>query len=117
MNRAEILVLGTLAILLVSGRPELVRESGVSVAIQQIGYGEERNAVFGVQDAARFLEQANPALSANDVRRTAAAIIRNSKKYGLDPLLVAQVLWVESGARPWVRSPLGAVGLVTATFT
>jgi soluble lytic murein transglycosylase-like protein len=46
------------------------------------------------------------------VRRIAAAVIRYSNLYGLDPVLVTQVLWVESRARPWVRSPLGAVGLM-----
>ena len=39
-------------------------------------------------------------------------MIRYSAKYGLDPLLVTQILWVESGARPWVRSSQGAVGLM-----
>ena len=44
--------------------------------------------------------------------RISSAVVRYSVKYGLDPLLVTQVLWVESGARPWVRSPLGAIGLM-----
>jgi soluble lytic murein transglycosylase-like protein len=67
---------------------------------------------FDETELARFLEGANPALSRYDVGRISAAVIRYSNKYDLDPLLVTQVLWVESGARPWVRSPLGAIGLM-----
>jgi soluble lytic murein transglycosylase-like protein len=39
-------------------------------------------------------------------------VIRYSAKYALDPELVTAVLLVESSARPWARSPKGAVGLM-----
>jgi soluble lytic murein transglycosylase-like protein len=41
-----------------------------------------------------------------------SAVVRYSGKYGLAPELVTAVLLVESGARPWVRSPKGAIGLM-----
>lgn len=112
MNQIAILGLATCAIALVSGTSQLERESRDFVPIQQTAFDSNTTSPFGVADVARFLEQANPALSDNEVRRTSVAIVRNSRKYGLDPVLVTQVLWVESGARPWVRSPLGAIGLM-----
>ena len=112
MNQIGILVLATCAILLVSGKPEPVRKTPVLTPTTQTLFEQSQSSRFGVGDVVRFLKQANPALSANEIRRTSVAIVRNSEKYGLDPLLVTQVLWVESGARPWVRSPLGAIGLM-----
>jgi len=107
MNRFQIWGLAACAIWLVSGVPEPAGESTVGVDGAAV-----RADAFGVREVARFLEQANPSLSSSDVRRISVAIVRNSEKYGLDPMLVSQVLWVESGARPWVRSPLGAIGLM-----
>jgi len=112
MNRTAILGLATCALALVSGKTQLLPESRDFISVEQTLLEPNPSDGFGVGDVARFLEQANPALSANDVRRTSVAIVRNSRKYGLDPVLVTQVLWVESGARPWVRSPLGAIGLM-----
>ncbi len=112
MHRTGLLGLAACAVLLASGRSEPVRESTDPASIEQRSSDSNQGTRFGVGDAARFLEQANPALSPNDVRRTSVAIVRNSRKYGLDPILVTQVLWVESAARPWVRSPLGAIGLM-----
>ncbi len=111
MNRIGVLGLAGCAVLLVSGSPE-VREAAGLIPIEPVRFEPVQSTRFGVADVARFLEQANPALSANEVRRTSVAIVRNSQKYGLDPVLVTQVLWVESGARPWVRSPRGAIGLM-----
>jgi soluble lytic murein transglycosylase-like protein len=114
MNRNAVLGLAICAALLASGKPELADQSRDSARAdaEKSSSVSTQNSRFGVSDVARFLERANPALSANDVRRTSVAIVRNSRKYGLDPILVTQVLWVESGARPWVRSPLGAIGLM-----
>jgi soluble lytic murein transglycosylase-like protein len=67
---------------------------------------------FGAEQAAAFVRRVNPTLSDAQVRRIASAIVRNSEKYGLAPELVTAVLWRESHARPWVRSPKGAVGLM-----
>ena len=60
----------------------------------------------------RLLGSVNPNLASSELSRISAAVFRYSEKYGLDPELVAAVLLVESSARPWVRSPKGAVGLM-----
>lgn len=66
--------------------------------------------------AADALEQslalANPSLSAGERLRIVEAIDRYSAQYGLDPDLVMAIVLVESNARPWARSPKGAVGLM-----
>lgn len=61
---------------------------------------------------ARIVGAANPTLSARELERIGGAVIRYSEKYALEPELVTAVLLVESGARPWVRSPKGAMGLM-----
>ncbi|HVP31119.1 MAG TPA: transglycosylase SLT domain-containing protein [Myxococcota bacterium] len=61
---------------------------------------------------ARIVGSANPMLSPRELERIGGAVVRYSAKYDLDPELVTAVLLVESGARPWVRSPKGAMGLM-----
>jgi len=61
---------------------------------------------------ARIVGAANPTLSARELDRIGGAVLRYSAKYAIDPELVTAVLLVESGARPWVRSPKGAMGLM-----
>jgi soluble lytic murein transglycosylase-like protein len=51
-------------------------------------------------------------LSEEERTRIAAAVLRYSAQYSLDPELVTAVMLVESAARPWARSPKGAVGLM-----
>ena len=58
------------------------------------------------------LALANPSLSVGERARIVAAINRYSTRYQLDPDLVTAILLVESDARPWARSPKGAVGLM-----
>jgi len=58
------------------------------------------------------LATSNPEAVDELLERIRAAILRYSAKYELDPLLVTAVIEVESGARPWARSPKGAVGLM-----
>jgi hypothetical protein len=110
MDRARVAAVAMLATLLVSSS-DWREESGIAPAG---GGSSMRDSApeFSEAELAIFLESANPALSQRDIGRIATAVIRYSAKYDLDPLLVTQVLWVESGARPWVRSPLGAVGLM-----
>ena len=107
MSRVGVAGLVACALVLVSGTPG-------SRSVPEALPAQARVAPppFGVADVARFLRAKSPAMSASDVRRTSRAVVRNSQKYGLDPVLVTQVLWVESGARPWVRSPRGAIGLM-----
>jgi soluble lytic murein transglycosylase-like protein len=61
---------------------------------------------------ARIVGAANPTLSPRELDRIGGAVLRYSAKYSIDPELVTAVLLVESGARPWVRSPKGAMGLM-----
>lgn len=61
---------------------------------------------------ARLLGARNPYLTPAQRERAARAVLRSSARYGLDPELVTAVILVESGARPWVQSPKGAVGLM-----
>ena len=61
---------------------------------------------------ALLLSGVNPSLSEPELERIGTAVIRYSGKYGLDPALVTAILLVESSARPWARSPKGALGLM-----
>jgi len=61
---------------------------------------------------ARIVGSANPTLSPRELGRIGAAVIRYSGKYEINPEIVTAVLLVESGARPWARSPKGAMGLM-----
>jgi len=109
MGRTRVAALIVLAALLVSGARDQRAEPPVAAAGP---VAAPAPADFDEIQLMRFLERANAPLSPNQIQQIAAAVIRYSTKYGLDPVLVTQVLWVESGARPWVRSPLGAVGLM-----
>jgi soluble lytic murein transglycosylase-like protein len=89
-----------LAFLLDSGAP---RPGGSSTA---------RLAEFDSAAIATYLQEWNPSLSDAELRRIGSAVVRSSQRHGLDPRLVTAVLLVESGARPWVHSPKGAIGLM-----
>jgi len=104
MTRARVLAIAVLAALLVSsgdGAP-LARSAGATA---------EAGAVdaSAIADHLLFL---NPQLSKRQQGRIAAAVLRCSARHGLDPELVVAVIAAESGARPWVRSDKGAVGLM-----
>lgn len=58
------------------------------------------------------IAELNPHLTPGQLERIEAAVHRYSAKYGLDPILVAAVIEVESSGRPWARSPKGALGLM-----
>lgn len=51
-------------------------------------------------------------LSLEERNRVTEAVLRSSRRYGLDPYLVTAVLLVESDARPWAESSMGAIGLM-----
>jgi hypothetical protein len=77
--------------------------------------GRDRNAAtagFGAAEVAATLQHANRELAPAEVARIASAVVRYSRKYAIDPVLVTAVLLVESRARPWARSPKGAIGLM-----
>ena len=97
MGRTRVAALIVLAVLFVSGAREERIEPPVAAAPPAAAPAA---AEFGEIQLVRFLERANAALSPNQIQQIAAAVMRYSAKYGLDPELVTQVLWVESGARP-----------------
>ena len=109
MGRTQVAALIVLAALLVSGARDDQTELP---AVAAAPVAAPAQADFDEAQLIEFFERVNAPLSPNQIRQIAAAVIRYSAKYELDPVLVTQVLWVESGARPWVRSPLGAVGLM-----
>ena len=109
MGRTRVATLIVLAALLVSGTRVERAEPSVAAASPVVARAPTD---FDETQLIDFLGRENTALSPNEIQRIAAAVIRYSTRYGLDPVLVTQVLWVESRARPWVRSPLGAVGLM-----
>jgi len=61
--------------------------------------------------AQRFAD-ADTGLTPEAERRAAAAVVREARRAGLDPLLVAAVIEVESTFRNFAVSPAGAVGLM-----
>jgi soluble lytic murein transglycosylase-like protein len=61
---------------------------------------------------ASIVMERNPSLSSAEGARIGRAVTRSAAKYDLDPDLVTAVLIVESGGRPWARSPKGAIGLM-----
>ncbi len=97
-------MLGVIAlalVLLLDAAPPAGTPAGAAVAAAPV---EDR--------IAGRLARVNPELTAGEVERISAAVVRYSGKYGLDPALVAGVIEVESTARPWVQSPKGALGLM-----
>lgn len=105
MTRGEIIAMGLVATLLVS--------NGGGALDPTAGTGGEGGA--SAVDAAAIsghLASLNPSLSERQQERIAAAVLRCGDRYALDPSLVVAVIAAESGARPWVRSGKGAVGLM-----
>jgi len=103
MTRARVIVLALFASSLLSGRAP---DSGFAEPVARAG-GADVSA-----DITRRLDELNPHLTDAQIARIREAILRYSQKYSLDPLLVTAVIEVESAARPWARSPKGALGLM-----
>ena len=103
MTRARVLVLALFAISLLSGRAP---DAGLGATVAGAA-GVDVSA-----DINRRLDELNPHLTEAQISRIREAILRYSQKYSLDPLLVTAVIEVESAARPWARSPKGALGLM-----
>ena len=104
MSRQRVACLAVLAALLLADGRVAVDARNPSARAQK--------AAFGVEEIATSLARANPELAATEVERIASAVVRYSRKYQIDPMLVTAVLLVESSARPWARSPKGAIGLM-----
>ena len=104
MSRQRVACLALLALLLVcDGQRAVDARDDVAGA---------RRAVFGAPEVAASLARANRELAPLEIERIASAVVRYSRKYQIDPVLVTAVLLVESRARPWARSPKGAIGLM-----
>jgi soluble lytic murein transglycosylase-like protein len=105
MSRGGVVALGVLAALLVSDGGATHRSARAPA---------ELHSEVAVDAAAirEHLAALNPQLTERQQERIASAVLRSSARYGLDPSLVVAVIAAESGARPWVRSDKGAVGLM-----
>ncbi len=103
MTRARVIVLALFACCLLSGRAQ----------VGAVGFDVPGSSKLDVSaDITRRLDELNPHLTEPQIARIREAILRYSNKYSLDPLLVTAVIEVESAARPWARSPKGALGLM-----
>ncbi len=73
---------------------------------------QHAEAPFDATAVGRVMGEANPALSLSERNRIGQAVMRCGAEQDLDPELVSAIILVESRARPWARSPKGAVGLM-----
>jgi soluble lytic murein transglycosylase-like protein len=115
VKRSRFALLTALALLLASGRSDLPSVDAGGVALTDSDAPPavaEAPAVFGRETIIAVLHEVNPRLNESELRRIATAVLHSSAKYRIDPQLVTAVLWEESDARPWVRSPKGAIGLM-----
>ena len=99
-----------LAGLLVLDRPVLDWGRGIDLTSET----QEEESVRPAITAAlvSHLRERNSSLSPEEQSRVIEAVLRSSRRYGLDPYLVTAVLLVESDARPWAMSDKGAIGLM-----
>ncbi|MFQ5417756.1 MAG: transglycosylase SLT domain-containing protein [Myxococcota bacterium] len=115
MTRSGLALLGALAWMQVSGPTDPTsagRPPSVSAPAPEAVSDAGAEFDFDADAIIAILREVNPRLSEGELRRITSAILTNSAKYGIDPQLVTAVMWEESGARPWVRSPKGAIGLM-----
>jgi soluble lytic murein transglycosylase-like protein len=110
MDRARVAVLACLAAFLVLHDPQGEADLRPRGPAAPRGAASVRGPDAAV--VAAYFREVNPALSDAQTRRIAAAVVKYSEKYRLDPALVVGVIEKESAARPWVRSSKGAVGLM-----
>jgi len=107
LHRLQLLLLAVLGLAFLDGGVvELAGSPETASSVHEI------EPLFDVEILAGLLAGVNPALSPRELDRIAAAVLRYSAKYDLDPGLVTAVVLVESSARPWAQSPKGAVGLM-----
>lgn len=99
-----------LGALLVLDAPPIPFEQGVDLASAEDEIAATRKAVTAA--FAAHLRDRNSLLSREEQNRVIEAVLRSSRRYGLDPFLVTAVLLVESDARPWAESGKGAIGLM-----
>lgn len=99
-----------LGALLVIDSPPIRFEPAMDVQRADEGVEVERAAVRAALE--KHLMVRRSSLSREETDRVIEAVLRSSRRYGLDPYLVTAVLIVESDARPWAESGKGAIGLM-----
>ncbi|WP_373048464.1 lytic transglycosylase domain-containing protein [Vulgatibacter sp.] len=93
-----------------SERPSREELAALQQRVEAIDDGAWEEAVeLGI---VRRFAQAKTGLTPEAEQRAAAAVVREARAAGLDPLLVAAVIEVESTYRNYAVSPVGAVGLM-----
>ena len=101
MTRFQVLSIALLSLLLTSGRPP-----------QPLPPAKPTATTPPPALVTARLAELNPHLTPGQRERIETAVDRYSAKYGLDPVLVAAVIEVESSGKPWAHSPKGALGLM-----
>lgn len=105
LARVRLAILSVLGLALLSGGSSIDAVSG-----------HPRSALTSSRDEATriaaLMRRVNPTLSDIESARIGQAVLRSSERFELDPELVTAVVLVESSARPWARSPKGALGLM-----
>lgn len=109
-RRVSTWCLVVLGALLVLDAPPIELARGIDVTSEKIDEDRTRAAVTAALVA--HLRDRNSSLSEEEQHRVIEAVLRSSRRYGLDPYLVTAVLLVESDARPWAESGKGAIGLM-----
>lgn len=99
-----------LGALLVLDAPPIEFAGGVEIVAPDRGPDATRAAVTAA--LVEHLRDRNSSVSREERNRVIEAVLRSSRRYGLDPFLVTAVLLVESDARPWAESGKGAIGLM-----
>lgn len=99
-----------LGALLVLDAPPIELDRTPHDTSRESGSDAARRAVTAA--LAAHLRDRNSSLSREEQNRVIEAVLRSSRRYGLDPYLVTAVLLVESDARPWAESGKGAIGLM-----
>ena len=91
--------------------PPIRFEQAMDVASAPDEIEASRDAVSAALQG--HLQDRRSALSTEETDRVIEAVLRSSRRYGLDPYLVTAVLIVESDARPWAESGKGRASLST----
>jgi len=90
--------------------------AGARARLEQLEALGAAQELYDWQEAKRLgLDRAmndRGALGSDDKRRALAAIVRESRRQGLDPLMVAAVIEIESRFDPFAVSQAGAYGLM-----
>lgn len=109
-RRGKVVLLAIMSCAFLSGSFSSLVSVPSAASLPSVSAAPEQLATASALE--QVLALANPSLSRAERSRIVAAIDRYSAQYELDPDLVMAIVLVESNARPWARSPKGAVGLM-----